>query len=73
MACERCGAPCQGRRCAGCEQIDVCEARHGDSVDDSDETEDDPGWMVRQRDLSGDKASGQTTLAGDVVPEGGGE
>ena len=32
--CTRCGARCTGDMCAGCEQIQINEKLHGDSVDE---------------------------------------
>jgi len=68
MSCERCGVPCQGRRCRSCEQIDRCEARHGDRVE-----RDRDAWAVTQTGLGDQRASGQATLDGGIVPEGGDE
>jgi len=45
MSCTECGSPCQGSRCAECEMIAACEARHGDraDVDAQDQTTADGG------------------------------
>lgn len=67
MPCSRCGGSCQGDRCAGCADIDRCEARHGDRV----ERDDSPDWQVEQTGLDGE-AAGQTTLDGGIAkPQGG--
>jgi len=68
MSCERCGSPCQGHRCRGCEEIGECEARHGETVDREDADE----WTVAQTGLDGE-AEGQATLTGDIAKPVGGE
>jgi hypothetical protein len=39
MTCRNCGMPANGDRCQSCRLVDVCEARHGDSVEEPDEEE----------------------------------
>lgn len=75
--CERCGARCQGSRCAGCEQIAANEARHGVPSDRyEDEKSSDDGdtaeWAVEQQGLDGG-IQGQARLDGGIVKPDGGE
>jgi len=80
MPCRICGSPCQGDRCAGCEQIAANEARHGvpadhydDEGDGNDGTDQDDSdgdeWTVEQQSLDGGTHEGQATLSGGVARE----
>ena len=64
MSCECCGTRCQGRRCAGCAQIETNEARYGVPAD-----YDDSDWQVEQQGLDGE-FRGQATLDGGVAKDG---
>ena len=67
MSCDQCGSPCQGRLCELCETAQAAEKLHGTV----DEPESDDDWQVVQTGLGDRDAAGQTTLDGDVVPDGG--
>lgn len=68
MTCERCGAPCQGRRCRGCEQDQANEKLYGGATDDGGDAGD--GWTVEQQGLDGEAHEGQATLDGGVAKDG---
>jgi hypothetical protein len=72
MSCDRCGAPCRGRLCRGCEDIQRNEKLHGTAVDDvgRDDTSDNE-WSVEQQGLDGEVHEGQATLDGGVAKDGG--
>lgn len=82
MTCDQCGSRCQGSLCQMCEQIKINETLAGTPADDAGADslqerdadsgdESDQEWSVDQLGLDGQTATGQTTLGGGVVFDGG--
>lgn len=69
MTCERCGSPCQGRRCQACELAATNAKLHGTPADHDDQ---DDEWRVEQQGIDGGPR-GQATLDGGIVSDGGDE
>jgi len=64
MVCGKCGKPCQGDYCAGCEQVQRCKDTHG--LPDGPEGDE---WRVDQQGLGDRDAEGQATLNGGIRKE----
>jgi len=70
MTCERCGSPCQGRRCQACEMQAANTTLHG-TPSDHDADQDDE-WTVEQQGIDGGPR-GQATLDGGITDVDGGD